>query len=120
MNEPDPDALLRDSKMDALLREWRAPDPPEALDHRVLAGYRSVKPSDRGFSWRRLWTMRVTVPAPALLAAALAVFALFLWLRPAPAPAPQTPNAVTRLNITGFQPLPNGEARVVPAVEVKR
>jgi hypothetical protein len=27
---------------------------------------------------------------------------------------------VTRLNASGFRPLPNGEARVVPAMEVQK
>jgi hypothetical protein len=59
---------------------------------------------------------------PVLLAAA-ALVALFLWLRPTPAPsAPAAPGDVppgvlTQLNVSGFQPLPNGEARIVEAAD---
>jgi hypothetical protein len=116
MREPD--------SLDALLREWKMPEPNEELDRRVLAAYRSEQHSGPLPSrfWRRFWAARVSVPAPALAAAVLAVFALVLWLRPsaARAPSPQAPGAVTRLNITGFQPLPNGDARIVPAAEVQR
>ena len=116
MREPD--------SLDALLREWKSPEPTAELDQRVTSAYRSaVRPprfSPRG--WRQFWTMRVSVPAPALLAAALAIVALFFWLRPSAAPAasPETSGVVTRLNASGFQPLPNGEARVIPAMEVQK
>ncbi len=116
MREPD--------SLDALLREWKSPEPTAELDQRVASAYRSaVRPprfSPRG--WRQFWTMRVSVPAPALLAAALAIVALFFWLRPSAAPAasPETSGVVTRLNASGFQPLPNGEARVIPAMEVQK
>lgn len=116
--------MKESDSLDALLREWKIPDPNEELDQRVIAAYRSNKHSGRASSrfWRRFWTTRVSIPAPALLAAALAVFALVLWLGPlaAPAPPPQAPGVVTRLNATGFQPLPNGDARIVPAAEVQR
>ena len=110
MREPDP--------LDVVLRaEWKSPEPTAAFDQRVTAAYRSAAhPS----AWLRFWRLRFSVPAPALVAAMLAIFALFLWLRPAPGtPVPaETAGAVTRLNASGFQPLPNGEARVIPAVEV--
>jgi hypothetical protein len=43
-------------------------------------------------------------------------------LRPSAAPvaSPVTSGVVTRLNASGFRPLPNGEARVVPAMEVQK
>jgi hypothetical protein len=52
----------------------------------------------------------------------LTIFALYFWLRPAAAPPmpAETPGVVTRLNTSGFQPLPNGEARVIPAVEIRK
>jgi hypothetical protein len=114
----DPDSL------DALLREWKSPEPTAELDQRVTSAYRSAVRPQR-FSpraWRQFWTMRVSVPAPALVAAALAILSLFLWLRPSatPAASPGTSGVVTRLNASGFQPLPNGEARVVPAMEVQK
>jgi hypothetical protein len=113
--------FMRESdSLDSLLREeWKSPEPPEALDQRVTSAYRSaVRPS----AWRQFWTMRVSVPAPVLVAAGLAGFAIFFWFRPAAAPAvsPETTGVVTRLNAIGFQPLPNGEARVIPAVEIKK
>jgi hypothetical protein len=115
MKEPD--------SLDALLREWKPSEPAGELDQRVIAAYRTAALPDRSpRAWRRFWSMRVSIPAPALVAAALAVFALLFWFRPAAVPelSHDTPGAVTRLNVGGFQPLPNGEARVVPAVEVQR
>jgi hypothetical protein len=107
--------------LDARLREWQAPEPAAEMDERVIAAYRTSVPRPSP-SWRRFWTMRVSVPAPALALAALALVTLIFWLRPAPVPAgpPSTPDAVTRLTADGFQPLPNGEARVVAAVEIQR
>jgi hypothetical protein len=113
MREPD--------SLDALLQEWKSPEPTAALDQRVMSAYRAAVRPPR-FSrqlLQRFWTMRVSVPAPVLLAAALAIFTLFFWLRP-PTPALKTSNVVTRLNAIGFQPLPNGEARVVQAMEVQK
>lgn len=115
MREPDP--------LGALLRDWKPPEPTAEMDQRVISSYRAaVRPPRFGLRvWRKFWAMRVTVPAPALVAAALAIFALLLWLRPLRVPAsPKTSGMVTRLNVIGFQPLPNGEARIVPALEVQK
>jgi hypothetical protein len=116
MTEPD--------SLDNLLREWKSPEPAAELDQRVTSAYRSAVRPPR-FSprvWRQFWTMRVSVPAPALVAAAFALITLFLWLRPpaVPATSAKTSDAVTQLNASGYQPLPNGEARVIPAVEVQK
>ena len=116
MREPD--------SLDALLHEWKSPEPPRELDQRVTSAYRSAVRPPR-FSlrvWRQFWTMRVSLPAPALVVAALAIFTLFFWLRPSAAPvaSPVTSGVVTRLNASGFRPLLNGEARVVPAMEVQK
>jgi hypothetical protein len=116
MREPD--------SLDNLLREWKSPQPSAELDQRAMSAYRSAVRAPR-FSpraWRQFWRMRVSVPAPVLVAAVLAMFALFFWLRPpaAPAASPQTSGVVTRLNVRGFQPLPNGEARIVPALEIQK
>jgi anti-sigma-K factor RskA len=108
--------------LDKLLRECEPPEPGAELDARVLSAYRAhlTQPESRGF-WRRFWSLRVSVPAPALIAAAIALVAVFFWVRPAAQPATaEAPGAVTRLNASGFQPLPNGEARVVPAMEVRK
>ena len=115
MKEPDP--------LDSLLHEWKAPEPGAELDRSVLAAYRStVRPRPSSLPWQRFWTMRVSVPAPLLLAAAVAIFGLFLWLRPpaAPAASPGGSDAVSRLNAVGFQPLPDGEARVISAAETQK
>jgi len=110
----DPDSL------DAILREeWKAPEPTAAFEQRMTSAYRSaVRPS----VWWRFWKFRVSVPAPVLVAAMLTIFALFFWLRPAAAPAvsPDTSSVVTRLNASGFQPLPNGHTRVIPAMEIQK
>jgi hypothetical protein len=116
MTEPD--------SLDALLREWKSPEPAAELDQRVTSAYRSAVRPPR-FSpgiWRQFWTMRVSVPAPVLAAATLMIFTLFLWFRPSAVPAvsPDTSGVVTRLNASGFQPLPNGHARVIPAMEIQK
>ena len=98
----------------AVLREWQAPEPSAALDARVRAGFRVlVAPSP----WARFWTARVSVPVPVL--AAVALLLAVAWLvefRPA-APAVRAPGVVTRLEATGFRPLPDGIALVE---EIKR
>jgi hypothetical protein len=107
MNEKDP---LR-----SLLQEWEAPQPSAALDERVLAVYHA----GRIPFWRRLWSFRVSIPAPALVAVVLMIVA-GLWIdrrsvppqRPAPV-APAAGGYMTRLETAGFQPLPDGEIRVV-------
>jgi hypothetical protein len=106
-----------------MLREWQAPDPPADLDRRVLAAYRAAHvPSP----WRIFWTARISVPVPVLAALLLLAAALFVQYR-ARAPQPRPPlrmetvlmplnggsGCVTRLDATGFQPLPNGAARIV-------
>lgn len=116
--------MKESDSLDALLREWEVPEPNEALDRRVIAAYRTTRHAEETPSpfWKRFWTTRVSMPAPALVAAALAVVALVVWLWSSAAPAPPTqgPGAVTRLNVTGFQPLPNGDARIIPAMKVQR
>ena len=114
MNEPD--------SLDKLLHEWKSPDPAEQMDERVLDAWRSaVQPPAQ--SGRSFWTMRINIPAPALLAAALAVAVLLFWLRRPDPPivheaVPQTRGIVTQLDARGFEPLPNGEARIVSAREI--
>jgi hypothetical protein len=112
MTEPDP--------LDSVLREWQAPEPSTGLDREVLAAYRSAVPRAAPF-WQHFWTRRISVPVPALVAAAMAILGLFIWLRPLARPSSPGPSGVvTQLNATGFQPLPNGDARVIPANEVQK
>ena len=116
MREPD--------SLDVLLRKWELPEPTAELDQRVTSAYRSAVRPERSSvpAWRQFWTTRVSVPAPVLAAATLVVFILFFWLWPSAVPAvsPGTSGVVTRLNASGFQPLPDGHARVIPAMEIQK
>ena len=101
MSENDP---LR-----VVLRGWAAPEPSAALDERVRAGFRAARAPS---AWMRFWRARVSVPVPALAAVLLLVAVVWLVeIRPAP-PALRQPGLVTRLEATGFQPLPDGVALV--------
>jgi hypothetical protein len=103
MSENDP--------LKAVLREWQAPEPSAALDQRIRAGFLAMRSASR---WARFWSARVSVPVPVL--AAVLLLAAVAWLvesRPAVQPVPPSqPGVVTRLEATGFQPEPNGAARV--------
>jgi len=103
MRENDP--------LQAVLREWQAPEPSAVLDERVRAGFRAIQPSPR---WPRFWSARVSVPVPVLAAVLLLVAVVWLMeFRPAePLVPPRQPGVVTRLEATGFQPEPNGVALV--------
>jgi len=119
MNEPDP--------LDTLLREWKAPEPSAEMDRRVAEDYRRAFRDDRRRSpgWRGFWSARISVPVPVLLAA-MVVIALVVWFRSSaststPSSAGRDATGVfTRVNATGFQPLPNGDARIVPVKEILR
>ena len=116
MNDPE--------SLDKLLHEWKSPDPAEEMDERVLHAWRSaVRLAVQTPRARNFWTMRINIPAPALLAAALAVAVFFFWLRSpsthaAREASPQTHGIVTQLDARGFEPLPNGEARIISAREI--
>ena len=110
---------MENDSLKNVLREWQPPKPNAALDARMKAAYRAAyRPSP----WYQFWKMRVTLPLPAVAAALLLIFVLFLQFRSAPAPvAPRTDRGyVTRLEATGFQPLPNGAARVVSVEGVRQ
>jgi len=119
MNESDP--------LDNLLREWKAPGPAPEMDHRIAEAYRSSfrNKQRQAPGWRGFWSARVSVPVPVLLAAMI-VIALLVWYRSSV--STRTPSSagndaagvVTRVNAAGFQPLPNGEARIVPVKDVLR
>jgi hypothetical protein len=101
------------------LQEWEAPEPPPALDARVLATYRSAQ---RPPLWQRLWGWRVSLPVPILAAALILIAVVLFRLRPVPDPAPvaDVRGHITWLDAAGFQPLPNGAARVVKVGEVQQ
>jgi len=115
MKENDP---LNDS-LKHVLGEWKAPEPPAGMDIRMKAAFRAAYPRS---PWRAFWMTRISVPAPALAVAAILLFALFLQFRSNPAPVPPQVDRgyVTRLEATGFQPLPNGAARVVSVEGVRQ
>jgi hypothetical protein len=129
MMEPDP---LR-----PVLREWQAPPPPPAMDARIAAAYRAAYRPSPGHSswsgfWRSFWSARISLPAPALAALLLLIAALVLVFRAAPPAHPvlhldstvvaqaSDRRYETRLDATGFQPLPNGAARVVKSVGIEQ
>ena len=110
--------MMENDSLKNVLKEWRAPEPTSALDARLRAAYRDVyRPSP----WKLFWMTRISVPAPALAVFAILVFALILQFRSAPAPvAPRADRGyIPRMEATGFQPLPNGAARVVAGEGVR-
>jgi hypothetical protein len=102
--------MMEDDKLRATLREWEAPDPNPAMDARVQAAWRDSHPG----LWKRIWTARVSIPVPVL--AALLLIAAFLVVKLGLMSAPAIRYA-SRPDSTGFQPVPNGEARVITVKE---
>ena len=113
-----------------ILGEWPPPEVPASLDARVLAAYRERV---RRPAWRTFWSARISVPVPALaavLALAAAVFLIFQSRPVAPArmlriesqlvSMPNGRGCITRLDATGFQALPDGDARVLDEPAIKR
>ena len=106
MNEQDP--------LDQLLDSWKAPEPSPSLDARVRAGFAAKHPS----FWRRMWSMRISIPAPVFALALLVISIAAFWQwRPSatPAPLPAAPQGgyLTRVEAAGFQPLPDGDVRII-------
>ena len=110
---------MEDDSLKKVLDEWQAPEPGASLDGRMLAAYRA---GYRRSPWRAFWGARVSVPAPALALVLILVLAVYLQFRSTPAPvAPRVDRGyVTRLEATGFQPLPDGAARVVAVEGVRQ
>ena len=104
--------MMENDPLRSVLREWQAPEPRAEIESRLRREFRARHPRS---PWTAFWRLRIRIPAPALAVVALVLLALFLQIRTAPAPV--SPRAgggyVTRLDATGFQPLPNGAARVV-------
>jgi hypothetical protein len=116
--------------LSGMLRGWKAPDPPAAMDARVLSAYREQYAAS---PWRRFWGARISVPVPVFAALLLVLAAMWMEFRPAPSVQPavlrtetrvvSTPEGrgcVTRLDASGFQPLPDGAARVVGSGEIRQ
>jgi hypothetical protein len=110
--------MMDDEQLRSVLREWNAPEPDAAMDQRIHSAWRESHPG----TWKRIWSARISVPVPIL--AALLLIAMVLWFKLGPsrsatvAPA-ETGGYVTQLNATGFQPAPNGEARIVTVKETQ-
>lgn len=71
--------MSQDPDLPRLLPHWQPPDPPAAMDDRVLASYRQHLLQVP--LWRRLWTARIAVPLPLAAAMLLATIGLVFWLR---------------------------------------
>jgi hypothetical protein len=100
-----------------VLREWQTPEPSAELDQRVLAGFRAASAPN---PWTRFWSARVSIPMPVLAAAILMLAVAWLIERRPAAPVTSPPSLVTRFDATGFQPLPEGAARVMPVEDVRQ
>jgi len=89
------------------------------MDARVRAVWRASHPP----GWKRIWTARVSVPVPVLAALLLIAALLLAKFGAARRSTAETPSGhggyVTQLNATGFQPVPNGEARVITVKEAR-
>jgi hypothetical protein len=113
------ECVMDDDKLRAVLRAWEAPEPNPEMDARVRAAWRALHPP----GWKRIWTARISVPVPVLamlllIAALLAV--KYGAARRSTAETPSRPGSyVTQLNAAGFQPVPNGEARVITVKEAQ-
>ena len=116
----------RDEELGGVLRLWRAPAVPDALDERILGAFRRVT-GHRPW-WRRWLSVSIPVPLPVAVAALLLllVSAALVLRRPA-TQAPGEPQlaAVTRTadhrdstsgtqaSLAGFQPVEDMNVTVI-------
>ena len=108
--------MMDHEPLQEILRDWKAPEPPATMDEWMRVAYRAAHPAPRRRSlWQSFWNLRISIPVPALAVALVLLLALMVEFRPAPVPVASRADGgyVTRLDDTGFQPLPNGAARVV-------
>jgi hypothetical protein len=102
---------MEDDSLRPLLREWEAPEAPPAMDARIRAAYRAAYPAPPRWNF---WSARVSVQVPVLAAAMLVLLAFALQFRSEPPTPTRGGRAyITQVDAEGFQPLPNGAARVV-------
>ena len=103
--------------LNSILREWESPEPSSGLDARVRAAYLAMlRPSP----WKRMWFSRVSIPIPVLAGLLLLVTAMWwiqsrsrtLGVQPV-ITSPAENEYVTRIEIAGYQPLPNGATRIL-------
>jgi hypothetical protein len=120
----------RDPELEALLRRWEAPAPPDGMDDRVMAAFRQQTRSPdtpRPF-WQRWLAASIRVPVPVAVAMTLLLlFTAALALRqetpPPSAVAPRTSSPVqaarrapaveTGSSLAGFQAVDQITATVV-------
>ena len=105
--------MTEDDPVHPLLGKWEAPEPPAAMDARIRAAWRA------GLHERRT-RPEGYLGLRHLAAVLLVIFALLIVLRPLPRAAHGESGYVTRLGAAGFQPLPDGAARVVRMSEVRQ
>lgn len=104
----------RDS-LKSLLHEWKAPESTDALDARVYAAYGSRRP---GLVWHLWWTRTTKALSLAAVIALPLVVSLRVntWVNPQQPAVPARPAAVgfvTRIEMSGYQPLPDGQIRLI-------
>jgi hypothetical protein len=91
-----------DLELKRVLREWHAPEAPDALEHRVFG---RAKPS-----WRRLMSARVRIPLP--IAVAFAVTLLWLAVLVIRDRGPAREPLVNPYDLRGFQPVNSVNVRI--------
>ena len=94
--------LTDNPQLRELLREWKAPSAPAALDQRVLR--------PRTSWWRFLFTGSIRVPVPLAAGLVVAMIALALFLmreKPTVTPGP------TLVNLQNFQPVKKVNVRIL-------
>jgi hypothetical protein len=102
---------MEDDSLRNLLREWKAPEAPPAMDARMRAAYRAAYPAPPRWNF---WSARVSLPVPVFAVLMLVLLALVVQFRSEPPAVSRGGRAyVTQVDAEGFQPLPNGAARVV-------
>ncbi len=108
----------RDEGLHELLQRWEAPGVPARLDERVAESFR--RECARSPLWRRLLQAKIPVPAP--LAPAVVVALMVLGWRALQEPAPRVVppaapsaevGATAQVDLTEFEPLPDGAITVV-------
>jgi hypothetical protein len=102
---------MEDDPLRNLLREWKAPDAPQSMDAEIRSAYRAAYPAPPRWNF---WSARVSLPVPVFAVLMLVLLALVLQFRSEPPGISRGGRAyVTQVDAEGFQPLPNGAARVV-------
>jgi hypothetical protein len=103
--------MMEDDSLRNLLREWKAPEAPPTIDAEMRSAYRAAYPPPPRWNF---WSARISLPAPMFAVLMLVMLALVLQFRSEPPAVTRGGHVyVTHVDAEGFQPLPNGAARVV-------